>query len=53
MLCVTIYLSQNPEITCISMFKSQRKKTAVPDKLQYSVKIIRYVYDPLSLDHKQ
>lgn len=51
MLCIIIYLSQNPEITRISNFSSQRKKTTVPDKLQYSAKINQYAHDnPLSLD---
>ena len=53
MLCIIIYLSWNPEITCISIFNSQRKKTTIPNKLQYSAKINQYAHDPLFLHYKQ
>lgn len=54
MLCIVTYLSWNPEITCTSIFNSQRKKNpTVPDKLQYSAKINQDAYDPPSVDYKQ
>lgn len=53
MLCIITYLSWNPEITCTSIFNSQRKKNTVPDKLQYSAKINQDAHHAPSLDYKQ